>query len=361
MKTIAFECETITPLIIAGANVNSPELRAPSIKGVLRFWWRAMNYSNSSNNSFKGLFQRESEIFGSTKKGGGRSKVTLVVRSNSELKVGNNIKTDYGLMWESGPDRTLSGEDTGIAYLLYSVIVLGDGRKYFKDGQKFSVELKSHDPDALKQACAAFWALAHFGGLGARSRRGGGNISITGISGDLGILKDGSDDLDFIIKGGDAEDVKKWLVKNYSRAMLIVNGDNSGAQEVTKYSSITKLRFILSSDSFNDWKGAMNSIGDMFSEYRTNNRSDPLGTAAFGLPRKHVKTNKKDYTRRASPLLIKLVKVGDRYHWLVLWLSGEFLPDGVKLRDDINKSSSPNYDKIKEFWDKVKFVGEFHE
>jgi CRISPR-associated protein Cmr1 len=343
---------------MAGADVQKPELRSPSIKGVLRFWWRAMTYSDSPDNSFEELLQKEGESFGSTKKGVGRSKVSLVVRRNSRLETGSNVKDDYALSWRSENNRTLTGKDAGIGYLLYSVIVFGRGRKFFRHGQKFSVELKSHDPDTLKQACAAFWALVYFGGLGARSRRGGGNIGTTGVHGDLDVLKDGNEALEFIVKGSSSEEVKKWLVDNYSRAISIVNGGIL-TTPVTTYSSITDLRFILSKDSFQDWKGALNAIGSTFSKYRTTNKMDTFGTAAFGLPAKHVKTDNEMFERRASPLLIKLVKVESKYYWLVLWLSGEFLPQNVDLQNkgDRRKKSAPNYGKIAQFWDQVALDG----
>lgn len=35
MNTITFKCETVTPMFMAGADGKEPELRAPSIKGVL--------------------------------------------------------------------------------------------------------------------------------------------------------------------------------------------------------------------------------------------------------------------------------------------------------------------------------------
>ena len=38
-----FELEIITPLFLAGADTNKPELRATAIKGALRFWWRALH------------------------------------------------------------------------------------------------------------------------------------------------------------------------------------------------------------------------------------------------------------------------------------------------------------------------------
>jgi len=38
MKQITFECETVTPMFLAGADGKTPELRAPSIKEALRFY-----------------------------------------------------------------------------------------------------------------------------------------------------------------------------------------------------------------------------------------------------------------------------------------------------------------------------------
>lgn len=42
MNTIIFECETVTPMFLTGADSKKPEFRAPSIKGLMRFWWRAI-------------------------------------------------------------------------------------------------------------------------------------------------------------------------------------------------------------------------------------------------------------------------------------------------------------------------------
>lgn len=41
METLTFTCKIITPMFLAGADGQTPELRAASIKGALRFWWRA--------------------------------------------------------------------------------------------------------------------------------------------------------------------------------------------------------------------------------------------------------------------------------------------------------------------------------
>jgi len=73
MSTITFKCETVTPMFMAGADGKEPELRAPSIKGVLRFWWRAIN----GYLELKDLREREAAIFGGSGKEQGRSKVII--------------------------------------------------------------------------------------------------------------------------------------------------------------------------------------------------------------------------------------------------------------------------------------------
>lgn len=42
LKKIEFECEVITPMFLAGANQNKPELRVASLRGELRWWLRAL-------------------------------------------------------------------------------------------------------------------------------------------------------------------------------------------------------------------------------------------------------------------------------------------------------------------------------
>lgn len=63
-------------MFLAGADGTTPELRAPSIKGALRFWWRAMN----GHLSLSELKKREGEIFGDN---GNRSKFTLFINEKA--------------------------------------------------------------------------------------------------------------------------------------------------------------------------------------------------------------------------------------------------------------------------------------
>ena len=63
METITFTCQTITPMLMHGADGSTAELRPASIKGVLRFWWRAI-HGNLPN--IEALKKAEAEIFGSS-------------------------------------------------------------------------------------------------------------------------------------------------------------------------------------------------------------------------------------------------------------------------------------------------------
>ncbi len=82
METITFHCKVITPMFLAGADGQTPELRAPSIKGAMRFWWRAMN----GHLPLEELKKLEAEIFGGVGAGQGRSKVIVRV-SDSGLNI----------------------------------------------------------------------------------------------------------------------------------------------------------------------------------------------------------------------------------------------------------------------------------
>jgi len=81
MKSIPFTLETITPLFLAGADGKTPELRPPSIKGMMRFWWRAYKYPQlpmlSQKEKIETLSELEGEIFGSSSKGGRKSSFSI--------------------------------------------------------------------------------------------------------------------------------------------------------------------------------------------------------------------------------------------------------------------------------------------
>lgn len=60
MKSITTHLETITPMFLGGADGNA-ELRPPSIKGLMRFWWRAVKGIDVDT-----LYKEEVKFFGGT-------------------------------------------------------------------------------------------------------------------------------------------------------------------------------------------------------------------------------------------------------------------------------------------------------
>ena len=64
----------VTPLFCAGADSTHSEIRLPSFKGVLRFWWRALAWSRCRAD-LEAIRRQEDALFGSA--GGGQSCVSM--------------------------------------------------------------------------------------------------------------------------------------------------------------------------------------------------------------------------------------------------------------------------------------------
>lgn len=77
-----FEIEFITPAFIRGADQRIPEVRSPSIKGAMRWWFRALAGSYFGDDAQK-LKEIENQVFGSTKE---RSRVKISVTPLSSPK-----------------------------------------------------------------------------------------------------------------------------------------------------------------------------------------------------------------------------------------------------------------------------------
>ncbi len=82
INKVTFEIETITPMFLSGADQSKAELRAASIKGLLRFWWRALQVESN----LEKLRIEENKIFGSAdEKEGGCSTFSIRVSYNGDL------------------------------------------------------------------------------------------------------------------------------------------------------------------------------------------------------------------------------------------------------------------------------------
>ena len=178
METITFECEVITPMFLAGADGKTPELRPPSIKGAMRFWWRAMN----GHLSIEELREKESAIFGGSEGDGKKSSISIKVDNPSfqEKEISKSLWSEIpnqDKVSQKGKSYKVPTAYSGVAYLLYSTFMLND-REYVKSGTKRKIIINANKEYNLLQAVNSFWCLGFLGELGTRSRRGSGSIKL---------------------------------------------------------------------------------------------------------------------------------------------------------------------------------------
>jgi CRISPR type III-B/RAMP module RAMP protein Cmr1 len=172
MKTEAFHFELITPCFCGGAAPDTQaEIRAPSIRGQLRWWFRTLG-------GFKSLSptpvrEQEAMVFGSINGCEGRAS-QLVVRvrgiSGSRL-ISTQAKDAEGMNGRVGTDR---------GYLLFPL--RNRPRGVFDESSlpKFDLNLVWRgDPLLWKSIRALVTIFGNLGALGFRSRRAMGALSMS--------------------------------------------------------------------------------------------------------------------------------------------------------------------------------------
>lgn len=339
MEEITFRLRTITPLFMAGADQNEAELRPPSMKGVLRFWYRTIVGKEGLKN--------EKEIFGSVETGQGAFLIRIEKQPSIETS-----KKQVG---------------QGIAYLGYGPITHGKiERSYIKANESFEISFLIKNPNCKVEILKSFWLLVNFGGLGSRSRRGFGSVQVQKVIGDTGGIvfvgdtKTPSDLRDYLNDG-----LKAIFDKNKPSARLF--------PDFSAFSKETRIWLYFTNGE--NWEKAMENVGQNFQNFRSNKvKSGPrpfphdynsiksmleeveanskLSTlpvtkppdrVIFGLPHNYFFSSRtkwpkqanfgwEDGDRRASPLMFHISKLGDEeYVCVFTYLKANFLPAGKKI------------------------------
>lgn len=154
MHRTRYTLETITPLFLRGPDGETPELRPPSFKGMLRYWWRALHPQPVDQ-----LRRKESKRFGSAgDSDGGRSPVQLRI-----------------------PHRELSTDD----YDTVPRPSKGFPEEGFDPEQSFDllVTIGHRADDLIEEIDATIRLMIMLGGLGNRSRRGFGSLRLVEVDG----------------------------------------------------------------------------------------------------------------------------------------------------------------------------------
>ncbi len=143
---IVKKCNIISPLLLHGEDTNVAELRPPSIKGVIRFWWRAIH----GDLTLVELKEEESKLFG----GAGDDSA---IRSSFRMKIISSALSKEQI--NPLPHKTNN-----------NFKIQG-----FNQNQNFEIGFIGKN---LKKIDKIFELTTILGGFGQRSRRGFGSIQI---------------------------------------------------------------------------------------------------------------------------------------------------------------------------------------
>ncbi|RKD27942.1 CRISPR-associated protein Cmr1 [Caminicella sporogenes DSM 14501] len=308
MKKVEVTCRLITPLFMYGTT-NKPEIRASSIKGVLRYWWRFFNYDGDEE-SFK---NRENYIFGSVDN---KSPVQIrVERDKNKCEIEKN----KNILQEKNNKKSGNENYGGIKYLFYFLNAGENKNKsYVKENSEFKIQFRYIDESVVKEYLEALNWLQLFGGMGSRSRRGAGNFKIIKIS--------GNDEL--------AEEYRSKLILDFE--------DNKMYQNDLFKDKISIYRF--KNGQGENWLKVLDAIGKKYKAFRNVKNEDIYGEkfqsehkAVFGLPiGGKVKSDKVTKIKRMeSPLIFKVLEIEkEKYECIVIRLHNSPLEKEEKLKKD---------------------------
>jgi CRISPR-associated protein Cmr1 len=347
-----FQCKIITPMFLGGANQQA-ELRPPSIRGAMRWWFRAMIGENNIDN----LKHAETDVFGNNNTS---SKVVVrLAYQDYQNYVENNALAYYKLNSNYNPGiRRDTGSDAGLIYLLFTAL---RDRQFIKEGFSFDIKLSSSNPRELNEAVKSLWLLMNLGGIGLRSRRGLGNLFCQSTDSN-------ESELQFIFNKELVEELKTYLQTNVSRII-------STFSTTSLYSSIKGSTIYILDQTFDSWKKALLEIGKAYEEYRSTIRTNFFEGPNFGFPIIHStnpktrlisKYNNEVIDRRSSPLIFKIWSNRDQTKFFAGFVSlmGELIPDTHQLVEqiknrnwvDVGSPTSPNPLIISSFLTKLKTI-----
>ena len=328
MQEVTFNLQTITPLFLAGADQAAAELRAPSFRGVMRYWQRALvgGWVGTNQKGLEKVAKTETGVFGATDTGSAIS-IKVAAASGEPKEFTEQISERVGGKWQA----------TGKGYLLWSMARSGRADKgnlkparwYFTSGTRFDVTLSARDQDdaKLKQAIAAFWLLVHLGGIGSRSRRCAGSLKADNIQaytvqalkeqleqGKAITLQDAegkASKLSFK-KSETANALKTQLEEGIRAARLLYNIGQPTAQNNAQFDVLApgacRIWILQDEQPWSTAEIAMQRLGEKLQDYRSH---IAIGRRKiFGLPLPPIVFNQ----RRASPLLLRVAELqGNRY------------------------------------------------
>jgi CRISPR type III-B/RAMP module RAMP protein Cmr1 len=245
----------ITPAFLAGANQNTPEIRAASIRGQLRWWFRVLG----------GTPDQERQAFGGVH-GDAPCTSKVVVRVSAVApKVASSLSfspmSDFGYLYYFAE---ASGKKEGIHRTLQG--------SYFAPGTQFTLTVTERMPLGPRERLLvgnAVQCLIRLGCLGLRSSRGCGAMAEEPPQ--------------------DREDFADWT-RTLPRDIIVRCATDS---------------------VYRDWKSCQEALGGFLREFRKSNRLTGKAPSALGFS--------DGKARESSALRLRPVQVTEGYIPVVLY------------------------------------------
>ena len=344
----------VTPLFCAGADSKTPEVRLPSFKGALRYWWRALAWSRCRGD-LEVVRREEDGLFGSA--GGGQSRVLMRWASPPErtpipvnevlrVRAGGEVVGDgarylgYGVMEAFPRANRRTGQRTAAGQLTRACLAPFD----------FTVQMRGRDlnEQELTSLRDALVALGILGGLGAKSRKGYGSLVLQDLRVNGQARWSTPRSMDELRSAIAALRPEPSDDDDGSGSLPEFTALSSGARHVLLSSSSTAPLELLNLVGrelirFRSWGRAGKILGGQDSEknFRYDHdlmKLDPRQRRnhprriAFGLPHNYGKPKPQQVgpadglDRRASPLFVHIHECGDRPVAVLSFLPARFLP-----------------------------------
>jgi len=357
VREITLTLETVTPMFLSGADPRGePELRAPALRGAMRYWLRALTGAAGEQT----MRRCEEYLFGAVGEQAAAGAVSLRLLPMANLS--------------SQPYSELTKDKPGTAYLWFAA------RRTQRESErsailptKFDFVMsfpRSKQPvQDLEQAAAVLWLLTRLGGIGARSRRFAGGVQVAAVKsnydpqsiiGQLSISADSPQAL--------ASDIAQGI-KNARHVFGIQKLANPAPDQFDVLHPDRCQIFVLDR-IFDSWQSAIEDIGSTYQLFRKKRQPDygivktamkagvdlqeAVQRAAFGLPIPFVfpsleeKKRKRtailqaeeckeqkecvNIDRRASPLWMRIVRLSNSQYTVVFtWFKSQFLPEAARL------------------------------
>ena len=368
-----------TPLFCKGVDDKCPELRLPSFKGVLRFWWRTLAWSRLGGN-LAAIRQEEDLLFGSA--GGGQSRLAMRMQAPVDAaKVGLGA-----ILKVPGRNQTV-GE--GARYLGYGVMEAFNRRdRGMEAGQltraclaapfEFGVRMRLREQclsaEQKQSVRDALIALGTLGSMGSKSRKGYGSLSLRSLVIDgeekwraPATMAELAAEIGKLPRSGGPEALPEYTALTTASRHVLMSGRTSEPLELLDLVGKELVRY-------RSWGHNGKVLGEV-SERRFKDDHDLMKLVprdrnahprrvAFGLPHNYGQGAANEVgpagdglDRRASPMFIHIHMCGPTPVAVISFLPARFLPigTGIKVgsRDVPQAPEQDLYQPIHDFLDRL--------